>query len=242
MVTKAEGRNEDKIFDLLFNKDEVTWQTIIYELVKTNEMDPWDIDVVSLSKRFLDTIFKLEQANFRISGKLVLAAALLLKIKSEKLMTEGFASFDELLYGTDDELLEGEDYFDENIERLKQFKGLPLMPKTPQPRKRKVSVYDLVKALERALEGEAKRQRVYLSQKKTYDVPKRKYDMNELILKTFERVKQAKLPSIAFADLVPDETKEAKIYTFVPLLHLDNQRKIDLMQKTHLGDIFVNIL
>jgi len=36
---------QDKLYEMLMNKDEITWQTIIYDLVKTGEMDPWDIDV-----------------------------------------------------------------------------------------------------------------------------------------------------------------------------------------------------
>ena len=43
--------------------------------------------------------------------------------------------------------------------------------------------------------------------------------------------------SLTFSQLVPSGTKEDKIYTFIPLLHLSNQRKIDLSQKEHFGEI-----
>jgi chromatin segregation and condensation protein Rec8/ScpA/Scc1 (kleisin family) len=42
--------NHEKIFEILFNKDEVTWQSLLYELVKTEQMDPWDINVSMLTK------------------------------------------------------------------------------------------------------------------------------------------------------------------------------------------------
>ena len=39
-----------------------------------------------------------------------------------------------------------------------------------------------------------------------------------------------------------EDTKEDKVFTFIPLLHLDHQRKIDLLQKKHLGDIEIKML
>ena len=42
---------------------------------------------------------------------------------------------------------------------------------------------------------------------------------------------------LTFSQLVPSNTKEDKIYTFIPLLHLTTQRKIDLTQQEHFGEI-----
>ena len=74
---------QDRIYNMLMQKDEITWQSIIYDLVRTGEMDPWDIDISVLSKRYLETLKTLKEAHFLISGKIVLAAAILLKIKSD---------------------------------------------------------------------------------------------------------------------------------------------------------------
>ena len=48
--------------------------------------------------------------------------------------------------------------------------------------------------------------------------------------------------TLTFTKLVPSEKKEDKIYTFIPLLHLDNQEKVNLMQKEHFGEIEIEIL
>ncbi|MFH2028457.1 MAG: segregation/condensation protein A, partial [Nanoarchaeota archaeon] len=40
-----------------------------------------------------------------------------------------------------------------------------------------------------------------------------------------------------FSQLIPDDTREGRVYTFIPLLHLTNQRKVDLEQYQHFGDI-----
>ena len=74
----------EKIFEVIYAKDEVTWQRLLYELVKTEQMDLWDINISLLTKKYIDTIKKLKKLDFRVSGKVLLAAAILLKIKSNR--------------------------------------------------------------------------------------------------------------------------------------------------------------
>ena len=88
---------QDRIFDMLMKEDEITWQTILYDLVKSEEMDPWDIDISILSKKYLETVRKLQEMNFAISGKIVLASAILLKIKTQRLIEEDMVKFESLI-------------------------------------------------------------------------------------------------------------------------------------------------
>ena len=76
---------QDRLLNMLMQENEITWQTIIYDLVKSEQMNPWDIDVSVLSQKYLETIKQLQEHNFFISGKIILDAAILLKIKSIKL-------------------------------------------------------------------------------------------------------------------------------------------------------------
>ena len=74
----------------------------------------------------------------RISGKVVLAAAILLNIKSTKLLDEE-SRLDEMI--NPPEVLDDDDYSDVGYQRF-SLKDLPadkitLIPRTPQPRKRK---------------------------------------------------------------------------------------------------------
>src|SRR3989338_11691150 len=141
----------DKIFGIILSKtDEITWQNIIYELVKSEQMDPWDVDVSMLAQKYIDMLRSLKEHDFRISGKVLLAAAILLKIKSHKLVGEDLNELDRLLMGVEEEMEELG--FEESGQITKLTEIPTLIPRTPQPRKRKVSIYDLVEALERALE------------------------------------------------------------------------------------------
>ena len=53
--------SHDKVLKILFDKDEITWQSIIYELIKTGDIDPWDVNISLLTKRYIETVKKLEK-------------------------------------------------------------------------------------------------------------------------------------------------------------------------------------
>lgn len=225
---------EKRIFDLLMKEDDITWQSMLYELVKTEEMDPWDVDVSKLAVRYIEMIKKMQQMDLKISGKVLLAAAILLKIKSNKLIGEDLLDFDRLLNP------EEEEEYEELQVKEKPVVDARLIPKTPQPRKRKVSIYELVDALRKALE--VRKRRSVLSEIKI-EVPQKKTDISEVIKMLYEKIVSIfkSKPSLTFDELVPSNKKEDKIYTFVPLLHLANQRKIDLHQKENFGDIYIKL-
>lgn len=236
----------DQILDLVFKEDEISWQSMLLDLVEQEEMDPWNIDVSVISRKFLDLLIKMKELDFRITGKVVLAAALLLKLKSDRLMDEDIAALDNLINGNEElyelgEAFDGMIPFEEN-----QYEAIPkIIPKTPQPRKRKISVYDLVEALEKALEVEERR--------KTFEkipevkVPERKKELSQVMDEIFVKVeghykKNSKKSSLTFNQLIPSENKEDKVYTFVPLLHLENARKVDMLQRESFGNINIDLL
>jgi segregation and condensation protein A len=231
---------QDRIFSILFKEDDLTWQNIIYDLVRNEGMDPWDIDVSEIAQKFLEMLKKLRDMDFRISGKIVFAAALLLKIKSNKLVDEDINDLDRLMNSVDDP----ESLLDElpvDGEEHVKGKNPRLMPKTPQPRKRKVSVDDLIQALEKALEVEVRRPPVYVPAKVQMRIPAKAADVGELINDVYVKVQDyytAEHPqSLTFSQLIPSNSKDDKVFTFIPLLHLENQRKVDMSQKMHFGEI-----
>ena len=130
----------DQILDLLLKRDEITWQSIILDLVKSGEVDPWDIDISLLAQKYLEIVRKLKEANLFLSGKVLLASAILLKIKSDKLLNQDFAALDNLLFPQAD--MEELDQFADNQRQSTILEHPRLTIKTPQARKKKVSVED----------------------------------------------------------------------------------------------------
>jgi len=243
MDTESPKKGHERIYELLIEKDDITWQTIIHDLVRTEEMNPWDVDVSLLTAKYIETLKQLKSFDFRVTGKVILCAAMLLKMKSSRLVDEDIALLDRMMAGTDeDEFFEDMDLIDENVPR--SISGLDkskLIPRTPQPRKRKVSIYDLVEALEQALE--VKRRRV-LKHVPTMniDLPTRGDDIGILIKQIYYKILRffsinRQGTKLTFTQLIPADTREDKVLTFIPLLHLTNLRKIDLHQDEEFGEI-----
>ena len=233
---------QDEIFNMLIQKDEITWQTIIYDLVRTEKLDPWDVDISLLSKKYLETIQRLKQHNFFISGKVLLASAILLKIKTLKLLTEYIADFDNQLFQQNEQI------FDESQDPVRdhiKYDIPPLLIKTPQARKRQLTLNDLMGALEKALEIEERRKARYIDRVIAEAViPEKKIDISELIKTVYEKVINLfkTKERLTFSELVNSDKKEDKIVTFVPLLHLDSQQKIDLKQDLPFGEIEISLM
>ncbi|MGV8168749.1 MAG: segregation/condensation protein A [Candidatus Nanoarchaeia archaeon] len=240
-LQREQEKTNDKIFSLLFEKDEITWQDIIYDLIKTEQMDPWDVDVSLLAEKFIDLLKEMKKMDFRLSGKIILAAAFFLKIKSDKLLKEDIAALNNLINPAEnqDELLGMLDGMSDEI-ALPMEKPV-LTYRTPQPRKRKVSVYDLINALEKAFEMDNKRtfKKVISSKYAPIRLPKKDRDVTLVINDVYKKIemKIKGLKVITFSDLTDSDSKEDKLYVFVPLIYLDTQRKIDLEQPEHFGEI-----
>ncbi len=231
----------EKIFSIIFSKaDEITWQNIIYELVKSEQMDPWDINISIISQKYIGMLRALKEHDFRVSGKVLLAAAMLLKIKSTKLVGEDLSELDRLLIGVEEEM---DDLgFEEGSDIQKIWEIPSLIPRTPQPRKRKVSIFDLVEALEKALEVK-KRRLLHSIPPLSMEAPKKSKDITKIIKEVYGKIKTffvgALKGRLTFSKLLPSESKEDKVHTFIPLLYLAQQNKIELVQETQFGDIEV---
>jgi segregation and condensation protein A len=241
IVAPSKPGNGEDIFEMLFEKDEITWQDIIYDLIKTEKMDPWDVDVSFLAEKFISLLKEMKKMDFRLSGKIILAAAFFLKIKSDKLLKEDIVFLNNMINPQEEDFL---DFLDDPAgAEVLANKDKPILKyRTPQPRKRKVSVYDLVEALEKALEGDQKRHIRKLSDvAKKVSVPKKEKDMTLIINDLYKKIQKTleTVKNVQFSQLLKSETKEERIYTFIPLLYLDTQRRIDLEQEAHFGDITI---
>jgi segregation and condensation protein A len=228
----------DQIFDIIFKSDEITWQGLLLELVKSEQMDPWDIDISELSHKYIAMVKKLQQADLRISGKVLLAAAMLLRIKATRLLEDDVSQFDALLKGEEETLsLDEESHLPPGVNR-ELYKRLKLLPKAPQPRKRKVSIYDLIEALQKALE--TKKRRIARIPIVDIEIPEKKFDisktMEDLLSRIIAHCKEK--GKLTFSDIAPKEAdKKAKVYSFIPLIFLSNTGNIELQQQEHFGEI-----
>jgi segregation and condensation protein A len=243
--------NETRILDIIFKEDELTWKEMIYDLVRNENMDPWDVDITLLAEKFLYMLKKLKQMDFRIGGKIILASSLLLKLKSDRLVGEDMRNFEQLL--VEQSIEEGSDDDSSEFEQTNINSFLNdqkrLIPRTPQPRERKVSVFDLVDALEKALDSDIVRQKNRILRGMEIDtqveMPKNFFEIGkamEALQQKMAKMFTTSTTKVMFDELLTSNDKQTKVYTFMPLLHLENQRMVEMMQKEHFGPIEIKII
>ncbi|MEM2874153.1 MAG: segregation/condensation protein A [Candidatus Nanoarchaeia archaeon] len=233
-------RDSDKfIYNLIFQEDDVSWQSVIYELAREGKIDPWDIDISILAQEYLTMIRRLKEMNFRLSGKVILAAAILLKMKAEHIGLE------QLLMLTNPEQFTQEIEEEASYEFEKHFTKAKLDARIPIPRKRKVTIFELVDALKRAIEVDERRRRRWLELRPAMapHIEVKKVDIFGKIEFVFNRLKalvrKFKKSIISFEELLPSKERCDIIWTLVPLLHLATQGKLELKQQEAFGPIFI---
>jgi len=239
---EEEGKNnvkQDQIHDLLFSR-EIGWQEIIYDLINTEQLDPWDINITILTERYLQKIQKLEEADFFVSSKVLLAAALLLRIKSEILLNKYIKSIDDILFGKKEE----KKY---SLERIELDEEIPeLIPRSPIPRFKKVTLKELIESLNHAITTENRRINKVIINKNalresSIDLPKKTISIKDKIRQIYDDLishfkEDEERRKITYTNFI-GESKEERVASFSPLLHLENQQKIWLQQDEHFSEI-----
>ena len=65
------------------DEDEVEPVEVLVQLARDGEIDPWDIDIVEVTDKFLD---RLDEADLRTSGRALFYASVLLRMKSDAML------------------------------------------------------------------------------------------------------------------------------------------------------------
>ena len=238
---KKSSVKQQQIQDLLFNR-EIGWQEIIYDLINTEQLNPWDINITILTEKYLEKVQKIEKAEFFISSKVLLAASLLLRIKSEILLNKYIKSIDEILFGKKQEKKK-------ILERIELEEEIPeLVLRSPIPRFKKVTLKELIESLNKAITTENRRIKKEIINKNalretSFSLPKRKFsiknkirDIHQNLFNHFKKNKEKK--KISFTKFIGEDKKE-RIISFPALLYLENQKKVWLEQEAHFEEIHI---
>ncbi|MDD1718020.1 MAG: segregation/condensation protein A [Methanoregulaceae archaeon] len=139
---------------------------MLVQMAERGEIDPWNIDIVEVTDRFLAELERRKELDLRVSGRTLLYAACLLRMKSEHL--EEFSAWeggdeeeDAEFLGDDGELFDddvpGVERAFGPIERLEREIRRRLERK--HLRKRPITLYELINELKNAEKEERRRQR-----------------------------------------------------------------------------------
>lgn len=212
-------------------------------MVKKGEISPWNVDVVELADKFLKKLEEAQQLDLRVSGRVLLYAAILVRMKAEIITAESLGYEEE-----EEELIPDEvdfsvlemDEFEEDKEEI--IEALI----TPRKRvKRFTPLKDLIKELKRAEEVEkrrVKRRRREARREKDFDktlkIPHEEsmeetIAMVENVLKKLFKRKDV----LYFSEIVKGMKINEIVSYYLSILHLAYRRKVEVYQEELYKDI-----
>ncbi|MBC7114536.1 MAG: segregation and condensation protein [Archaeoglobi archaeon] len=204
-------------------------------MAERGEIDPWNIDIVELTDKFLKKLEEMKKLDLRISGRTLLYAAILLRMKSDTLVL-GEEEEEENV----EEFIELEEDFYDSAE-YPEIK--PVVRRFPR---RPVTLQDLIEELKAAERVELRRyeRRKKREERSKEDVTRIAHEedversiesVRELLAREFE-----KRDTITFSYLVGEENSpKRKISVYLPLLYLAARGSIFLEQPEIFKEIYI---
>jgi segregation and condensation protein A len=225
--------DEENILKMIIEKE--SWEEVIYQIISLENLNPWDVDLVKLTDRFIEYLNKLEKFDFRVPGKIVFVAALLLRLKADYL-----SIFEE--EETIEDIAKQPQMVDLGIDPSLVKLGLP-MRRIP---KRQITLEELMGALQKAMQVRVRRdlrkhawrERI-ASQIVEEDITKR---IERMMGEIESAMKKQHSDQVSFNDLVKKWEREEIISKFIPLLHLEQDKKISTEQIDFFKDIIIKKL
>ncbi len=210
------------------------WKQMLINIVKKEDMNPWDIDIGVLTSDYLKELKKIKTHNLRIPATALLVSSILLRYKS-----------DAWVFNEDNE--DPIFYIPDALYVEPEFPELEPIIRTTT---RHVSLDELINAIEDVMVKEKKKENrpKRIIEKIIPDVlielVEEREDFQELVNKVYTRVQgsvdENKLTLLS--NLIKKKSKQDFIDTFVPILFLATQRKIDIWQEKVFDDVFIQLL
>ncbi len=209
-------------------------------MAKRGEIDPWNVDVVEVADKFLLELERAKRLDLRISGRVLLYAAILVRMKSEILTNELIgvdeeeseedetSTFDSDFFAPDfiDEFVGDEEIEDEIIKSL-----IATGSRKRKPR-RYTTLRDLIEELEKAeRRRRLRRRRRRITREVSIDPLETPHEENiEDWIKEMESVIAKVVRGRGYV-LFSEICGEDVVKSYVSVLHLAFRRKIEIEQE-----------
>ncbi|MCZ7393192.1 MAG: ScpA family protein [Candidatus Methanoperedens sp.] len=205
---------------------------ILVTLAKNGEIDPWNIDIVEVTDKFLRHVEELEKMDLRVSGRTLLYAAILLRMKSNILVE----------VEEPQEVIE-----DDSVQFEITDYPVPAMP-LRRSSNRPVTLEELLSELKKAEALEKKRmerfknkteeRRITIEEVLSFaheeDIESRVGRMRDLLNELFEKQKYIK-----FSDLSTPLDRTGRVVAYLALLFLATKKEIWLEQEELFGELYI---
>ena len=221
---------------------------LLLHLIKQNEMDIYDIPMVTITSQYLAYLHQMQTLELDIAGEYLVMAATLLNIKSKMLLPNQPVEVEADYEDPREDLVQQlvlHQTFQLAAEKLKDFATerqksvgreqaqVPLDAKLGQLKTGATTVANLQQAFARLL---AKKQLVKPVKRQVYQ---ERYNLKDTLVALTQKIRQAKAP-IYFDSLFADQTDlEQVVTTFLALLELVKQGTVVAKQEVTLGPILM---
>ena len=215
----------------LFMQDLERWDPLLVSLIRSDEIDPWSVDIQKLCTAYLSSV---QNPDFRKHGKTVLTLAILLKLKSEELDIKEFWGEEEV----------GDEIWDEEDDMPRERQMVPrLVPIRARSVERRVTLGELVTALRTVMDQKrtrAERRRVLDAAGGRRMEVKADLNIGQLVGQMQERINELwQAKGTALFSEVAGSNRDEALWSLVCLLHLYFENTVGLDQKEWWGDILI---
>ncbi|MFH0832852.1 MAG: segregation/condensation protein A [Candidatus Aenigmatarchaeota archaeon] len=199
------------------------WQEVMTSIVVEEGLDPLDIDIKKLADSFIVYLQRLKKFDFRIPARFILIAAILLRMKCELLLEEEAEKVKE----------------EKEITKIDIENIPPLSPPIERMTTRKVTLTELITALNKSFEFREKKEIKKLRMRRAAEsLIEPEIDIEIKIKGVFDDIMDGKTK---FSDLVPVWKRTEIVETFMPLLYLMQRNKINCDQEEFFKEIYIRL-
>ncbi|MBS3054601.1 MAG: hypothetical protein J4431_03630 [Candidatus Aenigmarchaeota archaeon] len=203
------------------------WQEVLTTIVMDDGMDPLNIDISRLADSFMVYLTRLREFDFRIPGRFILVASILLRMKCQAMLEQE---------------IKKEDIVGEEIPPLDISNAPRLLPPMMRKSTRSVTLSELVSALNKAFEFRERKETKKLTlMSRVENLIEPEEDIEDRILRVMSRI-IAKGGEMTFRDIVPRWERKEIVEAFMPLLYLVARSKIYCEQEEMFGDIKIRAM
>jgi len=241
---------------------------LLVDMAKQGKIDPWNIDVVEVADKFLMELERARKLDLRISGRVLLYAAILTRMKAEILAEEAVLCVSEPEGSSSSEGVREDCEFASNAPEydyygeidFEGFENLNLMDtaekseegmfedeiiahlmKPHRKVRRFTTLKDLLRELERVEKTKKKKRERGSVKNKVLETPHEE-DMEDTISAVESELKKLfkRRDFVTFSELAEGKELKRKLSLFVSILYLTYRKKIEIEQeKVYEDDIFI---
>ena len=204
---------------------EATWKDVLIELVRKNELNPWDIDIVDVVDKYVTAVRELKVLDLHVPANIILAAAMLLRFKSEVLLIE-----------------EEEEAIGEEPRQRTSVPVEPLTLRLRLPPKRRLTLTELIAALDEAMKLKEVRDLAKKNLQVQFPMMIKEVDIETEVERIYQTIRKHvdKSKMVTFSAVCrASQFDDVLLDLFIPLLFLAHKERVTLIQERLFDEIII---